>query len=85
MSQLRCLDRWNQGHYVVYSLADGVLCILQDEKDRADVHNIMEGLRAAAAAVQAAEFRKAYGHLSQEPQSASPEILDQLKRAQEVG
>lgn len=44
----------------------------------------MEGLRAAAAAVQAGEFRKTYGHLLQQPQSASPEILSQLRRASEV-
>lgn len=44
----------------------------------------MEGLRAAAAAVQAAEFRSAYGHLLQQPQTAPAEILDQLRRANEV-
>lgn len=60
------------------------VCWLQDDNDKADVHNIMEGLRAAAAAVQAGEFSKAYGHLLEQPQSAPAEVLEQLKRAQEV-
>ena len=49
-----------------------------------DQRNILEGLRAAAAAVQAAEFRSAYGHLLQQPHSAPAELLDQLRRANEV-
>ncbi|BDA48105.1 Amidase 1 [Coccomyxa sp. Obi] len=57
---------------------------IQDEKDRVDQRDIMEGLRAAAAAVQAAEFRSAYGHLLQQPQTAPAEVLDQLRRANEV-
>ncbi|CAL8462898.1 g2432 [Coccomyxa elongata] len=70
--------------YFLFDACPAAHYFIQDEKDRAHQQNIMEGLRAAAAAVQAAGFRSAYGHLLQQPQTAPAEILDQLRRANEV-
>ena len=54
---------------------------MQDPKDGV---NIMEGLRQAAAAVQAAEFMRAHGRLLDEPGGVPREVLAQLKLAVEV-
>jgi hypothetical protein len=44
----------------------------------------MQGLYAAATAVQSAEFLRLHGHLLEQPQGASAEILEQLTRAAQV-
>lgn len=54
---------------------------LQDPKDDRD---IMEGLRAAAAAVQAADFSAAHERLLDQPGSTAAELLQELKQAAKV-
>ena len=53
-------------------------------QDPEDDRGIMEGLRAAAAAVQAADFSAAHERLLDQPGSTAAELLQELKQAAKV-
>ena len=53
-------------------------------QDPEDDRGIMEGLRAAAVAVQAADFSAAHERLLDQPGSTAPELLQELKQAAKV-
>ncbi len=53
-------------------------------QDAEDDRGIMEGLQAAAAAVQAADFSAAHERLLDQPGNTAAELLQELKQSAKV-